>query len=133
MTKAQRLEAMIEATGLDNELFIEFHPGSGWYLTFTEPRWFGDEGDCLGTDFASAEVSLSVILADQQIDKRRAVPHLRAQLFELATKRVRDEQVKTNLTTALSKMVYEEMSYWHVKCSTTNGARAFRILFGGAS
>lgn len=133
MTKAQRLEAMIEAIGLDHELFIEFRPVLGWYLTSTEPRWFGDEGEHLGSDFATAEVSLSAIIADQQIDKRRAVPHLRAQLFEAATKRVRDERIKASLTTALSKMVYEEMAYWHAKCSTANGARAFRILFGGAS
>ena len=131
MTKQQRLEAQIEAKGLEGELFISFRGRSGWFLESSEPRWFGDDGEFLGNDFEDALVSLSAILADQQINRHAAVKNLRGQLFQMATKRIRDEQLKVRLQAVLKKMAFEEVSYWHAKCEMPNGARAFRILFGG--
>jgi hypothetical protein len=64
MSKGDKLQALALELRTDYQyrFWIEYRPGHGWYGVAEEPRWIGDEGEYLGSNYRDARESLYSIL-----------------------------------------------------------------------
>ena len=67
MTKQEQLQEMVNKIWEKNSghctFTVEFRGAKGWWAVPYERRWFGDEGEYLGSDFSKAKKILSIILS----------------------------------------------------------------------
>ena len=41
---------------------VEYRAFKGWFMTGDEPRWIGDDGDLMGTNWQDAEYAIRAVL-----------------------------------------------------------------------
>lgn len=62
--KQERLEALLEQwVGPDGDCYVEFIPRKGWYFRWIEVRYFGDEGEFLGSTYEDASAHIEYQIA----------------------------------------------------------------------
>jgi hypothetical protein len=64
--QTQKLNDLIEECKESNpdtfDLLAQYVPKRGWYLIPVEPRWFGDQGEYIGSTFQEAAITINLLL-----------------------------------------------------------------------
>ena len=136
VSKARRLQAIIDQRGMGEEVYVSFVPARGWFLMPCEPRYLNDEGDHLGDTFEEARYALDSEAASMPLNRIAGARVMRDELARCASKYTRT--ASDVYVAVLATWAYEELSYWSGKCERPGrygraACRALRILLEPAS